>query len=95
MLSLLTNLPREVLIQQIYDGLVLLVLGMGTVFVFLVILIYATKLMSKICMKFDKPAAQPVKKTSQSAPSAKPAVSARSNDAAIAAAIAAAYDKDR
>ena len=54
MLTLLTNMPREELIAQLYDGLVLMVLGMGTVFVFLVILIYASKLMSRICMNLDK-----------------------------------------
>ena len=46
---MLYNLPKELLTAQLMDGLVLLVLGMGTVFVFLVILIYATKLMSKLC----------------------------------------------
>ena len=54
MLTLLTNMPREELIAQLYDGLVLMVLGMGTVFLFLVILIYASKLMSRICMNLDK-----------------------------------------
>lgn len=96
MLSLLTNLPREVLVQQIYDGLVLLVLGMGTVFVFLIVLIFVTKLMSKICMKFETPAPAPQAKATNTAKTvAQPSVSAKSNDAAIAAAIAAAYDKER
>ena len=40
MLGLLYNMPREELIAQLYDGLVLLVLGMGTVFVFLVLLTF-------------------------------------------------------
>ena len=31
-------MPKDVLIAQLKDGLVLMVLGMGTVFVFLVIL---------------------------------------------------------
>ena len=35
MLTLLTNMPRDVLIRQLQDGLVLLVLGMGFVFIFL------------------------------------------------------------
>lgn len=96
MLSLLTNLPRETLVQQIYDGLILLILGMGTVFIFLVLLIYATKIMSKICAKISPAETAPkaaAKKPSQAA--AAPATVARSNDAAIAAAIAAAYDKER
>ena len=37
MLTLLTNMPRDVLIRQLQDGLVLLVLGMGFVFIFLAI----------------------------------------------------------
>lgn len=95
MLSLLTNLPREVLVQQIYDGLILLVLGMGTVFIFLVLLIYATKLMSKICARISPQTSEV--KTVEKKPSATatPNVVAKSNDAAIAAAIAAAYDKER
>ena len=44
---MLYNLPKELLTAQLMDGLVLLVLGMGTVFVFLVILIYATKLIEQ------------------------------------------------
>ena len=83
MLPLLTNLPRETLVQQINDGLILLVLGMGTVFIFLVLLIYATKIMSKICANIS-----PAETTAAK-------VVAKSNDAAIAAAIAAAYDKER
>ena len=55
MLGLLYNMPRDVLIAQLKDGLVLLVLGMGTVFVFLVILIYATKIMSKLCKRCEPP----------------------------------------
>ena len=51
MLALLTNLPREILVQQIKDGLILLLLGMGTVFIFLILLVYITKLMSKILLK--------------------------------------------
>ncbi len=89
--TLLTNLPKETLVAQLQDGGILLVLGMGTVFVFLVILIYATKLMSKIVARMQ-PAEQaaPAQKrsTNTSTTSAK-----KSDDAAIAAAIAAAYDK--
>ena len=98
MLTLLTNMPREELIAQLYDGLVLMVLGMGTVFVFLVILIYASKLMSKIVMNIDK--SHPAK--TENAPQAKAApvqskvMSApATDDAAIAAAIAAAWDKSK
>ena len=93
MLTLLTNLPKDQLMQQLQDGLILLVLGMGTVFIFLVILIFATKLMSKICSKLSKPEAVTNKNAAPSR-SAAPAAVAK-NDSAIAAAIAAAYDKNR
>lgn len=91
MLTLLTNLPKETLVQQIKDGGILMVLGMGTVFLFLVILIFATKLMSKIIGKYApaKPATSNARKSSGPAPK----TAAKSDDAAIAAAIAAAYDK--
>ena len=98
MLTLLTNMPREELIAQLYDGLVLMVLGMGTVFVFLVILIYASKLMSKICMSLDKnrpssTADAPQAKTA--APVQQKVAAPATDDAAVAAAIAAAWDKSK
>lgn len=49
MLALLENLPKETLSLQLGYGAVLMVLGMFTVFVFLIVLIYCTKLMSVIC----------------------------------------------
>ena len=89
---MLYNLPKELLTAQLMDGLVLLVLGMGTVFVFLVILIYATKLMSKLCNRNQTAPAQAV----SSAPVVQKAPAAPvQDDAAIAAAIAAAYDKSK
>lgn len=94
MLSLLTNLPREILVQQIKDGLILLVLGMGTVFIFLILLVYITKLMSRICAKLEPETTAPAAEKKPSA-AARPNVVAKSNDAAVAAAIAAAYDKER
>lgn len=100
MLPLLTNMPRDVLVAQIYDGLVLLVLGMGTVFIFLVILIFATKLMSKIIIGMEKnrqsdaPAAAPVQAAAVQVQQ-KAAPAPQGDDAAVAAAIAAAYDRSR
>ncbi|MDD5972454.1 MAG: OadG family protein [Spirochaetales bacterium] len=81
-------MPKEVLVKQIQDGLVLLVLGMGTVFVFLTILIFTTKLLSKVCARFApaKPATPAPKKST-----AAPQNSGVNKDAEIAAAIAAAY----
>lgn len=96
MLTLLTNLPRDVLIKQLQDGLVLLVLGMGFVFIFLAILVLVTKLMSRVCSKIA-PAPQPKAKTvaPSAASIARPAAGNVSKDAELAAAIAAAYSKSR
>lgn len=92
MLALLQNLPKETLSTQLGYGAVLMLLGMATVFLFLVILIFATKAMSKIVTKISKPSPAAAKKpATASAPKAAPAA----NDAAIAAAIAAAYDKSK
>ncbi|MGN1178188.1 MAG: OadG family protein, partial [Candidatus Ornithospirochaeta sp.] len=55
MLALLTNLPSAYLGAQLKDGLVVMVIGMLVVFLFLIILIVATKAMSKIVGKFVKP----------------------------------------
>lgn len=100
MFTLLTNMPREELISQLYDGLVLMVLGLGTVFIFLVLLIYCSKLMSKICMKTEKnhPAnAKSVETKSAAAPTQARVASnvTSTDDAAVAAAIAAAWDKSK
>ena len=95
MLTLLTNLPRDVLIRQLQDGLVLLVLGMGFVFIFLAILVFTTKWISKLCMKVA-PAKQPeVKKAPAQAVAAGVKSAGGAKDAEIAAAIAAAYAKSK
>ncbi len=90
MLALLVNLPKDQLIQQIKDGGVLMLLGMCTVFVFLVILIYATKLMSKIISRIKPSAPETAKKSAESKTASPASVN---NDALTAAAIAAAWDK--
>ena len=89
----LAQLPAEQLSAQISNGLILLVLGMAIVFVFLTILVFTTKGVSKVVRKFEKkaPAAQPV---AQAAQVAAPAAAA-SNDAEVAVAIAAAMAKSR
>ncbi len=43
---MLNQLPRELLVQQVNNGLILLVLGMGVVFLFLTLLVFTTKLLS-------------------------------------------------
>ena len=89
MLALLTNLPSAYLAAQLKDGLVVMVLGMLVVFLFLIILIGATKAMSKIVGKFVKPE-EPKKKVA-----AAPVATVKNDDAKIAAAIAAAVDQTR
>ncbi|MBO5770583.1 MAG: OadG family protein [Spirochaetales bacterium] len=91
MLALLENLPKETLSTQLGYGAVLMLLGMATVFLFLVILIFCTKAMSRIVGSMGKKAPVEAKKPTTSSASVQAAPVA--NDAAIAAAIAAAYDK--
>ena len=90
----LAQLPAEQLSSQISNGLILLALGMAIVFLFLTILVFTTKGVSKVVRKFEKkaPAAQPVV---QAAPAAAPAAVTASNDAEVAVAIAAAMAKSR
>ena len=89
MLALLTNLPSAYLGAQLKEGLVVMVIGMLVVFLFLIILIGATKAMSKIVGKFVKPE-EPKKKVA-----AAPVATVKDDDAKIAAAIAAAVDQTR
>ncbi len=90
MLALLTNLPSAYLSAQLKDGIVLMFLGMIVVFIFLTILIYSIKLMSKIVGK-NAPAEEPKKKVA-----AQPVTAAKSNeDEKIAVAIAASVNKGR
>lgn len=87
----LAQLPAEQLSSQISNGLILLVLGMAIVFVFLTILVFTTKGVSKVVRKFEKKA--PAAKSA--APAAVQPVAAASNDAEVAVAIAAAMAKSR
>jgi oxaloacetate decarboxylase gamma subunit len=91
---LLAQLPTETLMTQLKNGLVLLVLGMSIVFLFLTILVFTTKGVSKVVRKFEKkkPAAQPVAQAAQPAAAAAPAQAA---DAEVAVAIAAAMAKSQ
>ena len=47
------QLPKELLITQIENGFILMVLGMGVVFLFLLLLVLSTKLLSSIIGKFS------------------------------------------
>ena len=49
---MLHQLPREILVSQINNGLIIMLLGMGVVFVFLVLLVFSTKLLSFLVRKY-------------------------------------------
>lgn len=89
MLLLLTNMAREELIAQLNDGLILMFLGMGTVFIFLAILIFTTKGLSAVCKKFE------VTKNVPTTVEKKVAAVSGNKDNEIAAAIAIAYSKSK
>ncbi len=87
----LAQLPKEQLIAQLQNGVILMLLGMGTVFVFLTLLVFLTKGMSSLTKKFapQKPAA--VVSSHQAVVASAPAAS----EADIAAAIVAAFAKSK
>ena len=86
----LTQLPKEQLIAQLNNGVILMFLGLGTVFVFLTLLVFLTKGLSAFVGKFfpQKPAAVVQR------PASAVAVGSGS-DAEIAAAIVAAFVKSK
>lgn len=86
---LLAQLSKDVLKTQLSNGVILMLLGMAIVFVFLTILVFTTKAVSKVVGKID--AKQP--KVAVSAPEA--VVPAASCDAEVAAAIVAAVVKSK
>lgn len=90
---LMTQVTNGQLVTQLQNGVTLMLLGMGTVLLFLVVLIFVTKGLSSIVKKIEarRPQVAPVVATSSSL-NAAPKVSA---DAEIAAAIAAAVAKSR
>ena len=49
----LPQFPKEQLLTQLSNGFVLLVLGMGTVFIFLILLVFLTKGLSAFVMKLE------------------------------------------
>ncbi len=91
-MGILAQLPKEVLLHQLSNGLILMLIGMGTVFLFLVILVYVIKALSAIVRKTT-----PAKPVAAPAPAAVAAVPAASQtvDAEIAAAIVAAVAKSK
>ena len=84
----LAQLPKEQLASQLSNGLILLALGMSIVFLFLTILVFTTKGVSRVVRNIEKKKPAP-----QVAVPA--AAEAAGNDAEIAVAIAAAMAKSK
>ena len=88
----LAQLPKEQLIAQLENGVILMILGIATVFVFLTLLVFLTKGMSAVARKLapQKPA------TVVSSPAAAVTSAASSaSESEIAAAIVAAFAKSK
>ena len=85
----LAQLPKEQLASQLSNGLILLALGMSIVFLFLTILVFTTKGVSRVVRNIEKKKPAP----QVAAPAA--AAEAAGNDAEIAVAIAAAMAKSK
>ncbi|MDD3823813.1 MAG: OadG family protein [Sphaerochaetaceae bacterium] len=49
---MLHQLPKELLLEQVNNGLILMVLGMGVVFTFLTLLVFSTKFLSFFVKKY-------------------------------------------
>lgn len=92
---LLTQIPKDQLVEQLMNGVTLMLLGMGTVLLFLVVLIFVTKGVSAFVKKIEanKPQVAPATATRVSSQNA--ATPNTSADAEIAAAIVAAVAKSR
>lgn len=87
----LAQLPKEQLSQQFSNGLILLALGMAIVFLFLTILVFTTKGVSKVVRSIEKKKPAP----QVAAPAAASVAAPAGNDAEIAVAIAAAMAKSK
>lgn len=59
---MLNQLPKEMLLEQVNNGLVLLLLGMGVVILFLTLLVFSTKFLSFVVKKFFPERSQTVAK---------------------------------
>lgn len=86
----LAQLPKEQLIAQLQNGLILMLLGMGTVFVFLTLLVFLTKGLSAFVRKFA-----PQKPVAIAKPTVQNVAAASGSEAEVAAAIVAAFAKSK
>lgn len=87
---LVSQLPTDVLRQQLGNGVILMLLGMAIVFLFLTILVFTTKGISKFVGKIEARKPQKAAPVAEAAP-----VQMSGADAEIAAVIAAAVVKSR
>ncbi len=86
------ELSNEMLLGQVNNGLILMVLGMGVVFLFLTLLVFTTKFLSFFVKKYLPESTKPIVK--MPAPAAA-SPSPHSAGAEIAAAIAAAVVRSK
>ncbi|MFA5571024.1 MAG: OadG family protein [Sphaerochaetaceae bacterium] len=57
---MLHQLPKELLLEQVNNGLILMLLGMGFVFVFLTLLVFSTTFLSSMVRKYAPEKSKPV-----------------------------------
>jgi oxaloacetate decarboxylase gamma subunit len=90
-MSFLAQIPKDQLIHQLEGGVILMILGLATVFVFLALLIFLTKGTSALARKFAP--------TAKSGPAPGfggiQSLSSTTADAEVAAAIAVAFAKSK
>ncbi len=90
-MTFLAQIPKEQLIVQLEYGVVLMILGLATVFVFLTLLVFLTKGTSALARRF----ATPAKASSSAGAAVMHSVTSSASDAEVAAAIVAAFAKSK
>ncbi|MDX9915814.1 MAG: OadG family protein [Sphaerochaeta sp.] len=90
-MTFLAQIPTEQLLHQLESGVILMILGLSTVFVFLTLLVFLTKGTSALARRFA-PAATPA---AVAAHGPIHSVPASASDAEVAAAIVAAFAKSK
>lgn len=63
---MLEQIPKDILAEQLFGGFVLLVVGIAVVFIFLILLVLMTKIMSALVGKFVKEKPVAIKKENSS-----------------------------